>query len=259
MSIVINTNVPALMAAHHVRKTRDGLETAMERLASGSRINSAADDAAGAGISMRLMSQIKGSAMAMRNVEDAISMAQVADGALIEVENMLSRMYELAVQKVNSTTYTTTDIANITAEMDQLSTEIGAIATNTKFNNTAVSAASLVVAQEFDGGTETYTMPTFLAASAVTSASAASAVLTGIESVAGYRGTLASFINRFEYKVNNLSILNANTAAAHSRINDTDYAAESANVAKGQVLQQAGAAMLAQANASSQYVLTLLQ
>ena len=89
MSIVINTNVPALMAAHHVRKTRDGLETAMERLASGSRINSAADDAAGAGISMRLMSQIKGSAMAMRNVEDAISMAQVADGALIEVENML--------------------------------------------------------------------------------------------------------------------------------------------------------------------------
>ncbi len=132
MSIVINTNVPALMAAHHVRTTRDGLETAMERLASGSRINSSADDAAGAGISMRLMSQIKGSAMAMRNVEDAISMMQVADGALVEVENMLTRMYELAVQKTSATTYTTTDVDNIKAEMNQLAEEIGAIATNTK-------------------------------------------------------------------------------------------------------------------------------
>ncbi len=259
MSIVINTNVPALMAAHHVRKTRDGLETAMERLASGSRINSAADDAAGAGISMRLMSQIRGADMAMRNVEDAHSLMQVADGALVEVENMLSRIYELSVQKANATTYTATDVTNITNEIDQLMTEIGAIATNTKFNTTSVSGRAVVVAQEFDGTTETYTVPTFLAAGSLTNASTITEIGTAIDSIASARGTLASFMNRFEYKINNLSILSANTSAAHSRINDTDYAAESAAVAKGQVLQQAGAAMLAQANASSQYVMTLLQ
>ena len=259
MSIVINTNVPALMAAHHVRKTRDGLETAMERLASGSRINSAADDAAGAGISMRLMSQIRGADMAVGNVQDAHSIMQVADGALVEVENMLSRIYELAVQKTSTTTYTATDITNIQSEITQLMTEVGDIATNTKFNTTSVSGRAVIVAQEFDGGTETYTIPTFLAAASLTSSSTVANVTTAIESIAAARGTLASFMNRFEYKINNLSILSANTAAAHSRVNDTDYAAESAAVAKGQVLQQAGAAMLAQANASSQYVMTLLQ
>ena len=259
MSIVINTNVPALMAAHHVRKTRDGLETAMERLASGNRINSASDDAAGAGIAARLMSQVRGANMAMRNVDDAKSMMQVADGALIEVENMLSRIYELAVQGLSSVTYTSTDIANITAEITQLMSEVGDIATNTKFNNTAVSAAVVTVAQEFDGTTEAYTIPTFLAEASLSSASTITHINTAINSIATARGSLASYINRFEYKVNSLSVLSANTSAAHSRINDTDYAAESAAVAKGQVLQQAGAAMLAQANASSQYVLTLLQ
>jgi flagellin len=257
MSIVINTNVPALMAAHHVRTTRDGLETAMERLASGSRINSSADDAAGAGISMRLMAQVKGSAMAMRNIEDGISAIQVADGALIEVENMLSRLYELHVQEANSTTYTTTDLANITSEITQLTSEIADIKANTKFNTVALMAAdtAVTIAAYADGTTTVLTIPAMDAFAGTDPAS----TLTHINSVAADRGTLASFMNRLEYKLNNMSILNANTAAAHSRINDTDYAAESANVAKGQVLQQAGAAMLAQANASSQYVLTLLQ
>jgi len=261
MSIVINTNVPALMAAHHVRKTRDGLETAMERLASGSRINSASDDAAGAGIAARLMTQVRGANMALRNVEDAKSLMQVADGAQIEVENMLSRMYELAVQKTSSVTYSSTDIANISAEMQQLASEIEDIYTNTKFNNTSLSGRAVVVAEEFDGTTGSYAVPAFLNSTmtGVGSTATAASVLTAINSVATARGSLASFINRFEYKINNLSVLSANTSAAHSRINDTDYAAESASVAKGQVLQQAGAAMLAQANASSQYVLTLLQ
>jgi flagellin len=150
-------------------------------------------------------------------------------------------------------------VANITDEIDQLMTEIDAIATNTKFNTTSVSGRVVVVAQEFDGTTETYTVPTFLAAGSLTNSSTMTQIGTAIDSIASARGTLASFMNRFEYKINNLSILSANTSAAHSRINDTDYAAESAAVAKGQVLQQAGAAMLAQANASSQYVMTLLQ
>lgn len=259
MSIVINTNVPALMAAHHVRKTRDGLETSMERLASGSRINSAADDAAGVGIGMRLMSQMRGSEAAMRNTADGISLLNLADGALVEVQNMLTRAYELAVQKSGGagTVYTSTDIANIDAEISQLGTEIGVIATNTKFNTTAVSAMAFAAVTEADGTTTSFTLPTFLAAASV--GTTVGSITAAINSIATARGSLASFINRLEYKVNNLSVLNANTAAAHSRIYDADYAAESASVAKGQVLQQAGAAMLAQANASSQYVLTLLQ
>lgn len=255
MSIVINTNVPALMAAHHVRNTRDGLETSMERLASGSRINSAADDAAGAGISMRLMAQIRGADMARRNTEDGVAVLTTADGALIEVANMLARARELAVQKSGSNIYTSTDVAQIDAEITQLNTEIAAIASNTEFNSITLSALELKIVTESDGATTDFTVPTFL----TTGGTTVTTIDAAINTLATARGSLASFINRLEFKVNNLSILSANTASAHSRINDTDYAAESANVAKGQVLQQAGAAMLAQANASSQYVLTLLQ
>lgn len=255
MSIVINTNVPALMAAHHVRNTRDGLETSMERLASGSRINSAADDAAGAGISMRLMAQIRGADMARRNTEDGVAVLTTADGALIEVANMLVRARELAVQKSGSNIYNSTDVAQIDAEITQLNTEIAAIGSNTEFNNTTLSGLALKIVTESDGATTDLTVPTFL----TTGGTTVTTIDAAINTLATARGSLASFINRLEYKVNNLSILSANTASAHSRINDADYAAESANVAKGQVLQQAGAAMLAQANASSQYVLTLLQ
>lgn len=260
MSIVINTNVPALMAAHHVRKTQDGLQTAMERLASGSRINRAGDDAAGAGISQRLMAQVRGADQAMRNVQDAISVVTVADGAMIEVENMLSRAYELVIQKTNASYLSTQDTTAINDELDQLALEIQAIKDNTEFNNTSITGGfTLSMVTGADGTTESFNIPTFLTSTAITSASTAATILTSINSVAGFRGDLASFQNRFEYKVNNLSVLSANTAASLSRIRDADFAAESANVAKFQVLQQAGAAMLAQANASTQTVLTLLQ
>lgn len=259
MSIVINTNVPALMAAHHVRKTRDGLETAMERLSSGSRINSAADDAAGAGIAQRLTAQIRGTDMAIRNTQDAIGVLQVADGAFIEVENMLARAYELAVQLENNSFLTANDTANIVAELDALDDEIAAIATNTKFNDKDLDGATFSFTASADGTSFSSTLPAFLGANTLDSSATATTVLVSMNSVATARGDLGALINRFEYKVNNLSILSANTSAAKSRIMDTDFAAESANVAKFQVLQQAGAAMLAQANASSQYVLTLLQ
>jgi len=255
MSIVIGTNLPSIMAAHHLRTTRQPLEQAMERLASGSRINSASDDAAGTGISGRLEAQIRGTDMARRNAQDAISMIQVAEGALIEVQNMAQRIRELAVQKASTGTYNTTDIANIDLEINWLNTEISNIASYTKFNNFAVSAAGGTFASAFDGSTTAMAIPTFL----TTAGTTVTAVDTAINSIATYRGTLGAYINRLEYTVNNLSNVSANTSAAHSRIMDTDYAAESAEVAKGQILQQAGASILAQANQAPQYVLSLLQ
>jgi flagellin len=258
MAIVINTNIPSQMASHHMYTTRDKLETAMERLSSGKRINSADDDAAGTGIAMRLMSQIRGTKMAMRNANDGISMAQVAEGALVEVENMLQRIRELAVQKASSNTYSATDITNINSEITNLSSEIDDIAANTKFNNTAVSGQSIDPAVRFDGSTATMAIPAFLSG-AVDSSSSVANIDTALNSISAARGSLGAIINRLEYTVNNLSNVSANTSAAYSRIMDADYAAESAEVAKGTVLQQAGAAMLAQANSSPQYVLSLLQ
>ena len=249
------------MASHHMYTTRDRLETAMERLSSGKRINSADDDAAGSAIAARLESQIRGTAMAKRNASDGISAAQVAESALVEVENMLQRIRELAVQKsqASTSTYSDTDITNIQSEITQLMSEIGDIATNTKFNGQAVSEMALSPAIRSDGATATMVFPAFIAESALDSSSNATHVDTAINSVAAARGSLGAFINRLEYTVNNLSNVNANTQAAYSRIMDTDYAVESAEVAKGQVLQQAGAAMLAQANTSTQSVLSLLQ
>ena len=174
---------------------------------------------------------------------------------------MLQRIRELAVQKsqASTSTYSATDITNIQSEITQLMSEIGAIATNTKFNGQQVSTMALSPAIRSDGATATMVFPAFIAESALDSSSNATNVDTAINSVAAARGSLGAFINRLEYTVNNLSNINANTQAAYSRIMDTDYAAESAEVAKGQVLQQAGAAMLAQANTSTQYVLSLLQ
>jgi len=199
--------------------------------------------------------------MAKRNASDGISAAQVAESALVEVENMLQRIRELAVQKsqASTSTYSDTDITNIQSEITQLMSEIGDIATNTKFNGQAVSEMALSPAIRSDGATATMVFPAFIAESALDSSSNATHVDTAINSVAAARGSLGAFINRLEYTVNNLSNVNANTQAAYSRIMDTDYAVESAEVAKGQVLQQAGAAMLAQANTSTQYVLSLLQ
>ena len=261
MAIVINTNIPSQMAAYHMRTTRDNLETSMERLSSGKRINSADDDAAGAAISARLMAQVRGTKMAVRNAQDGISAFQVAESALVEVENMLQRIRELAVQKAGAATgtYSATDITNMQSEITALLSEIGDIATHTKFNNATVSSMAVSPAIRWDGSTATMTVPAFLAGNELTTASTPTHVDVVLNTVAAARGSLGAFINRLEYTVNNLSNISANTEAAYSRIMDADYAAESAEVAKGTVLQQAGAAMLAQANASTQYVLSLLQ
>jgi len=259
MAVVIGTNSAALLAAHHLNVNRSSLDQAMTRLASGKRINSAADDAGSIGVAASLLANIKGADMAKQNANAAMAAVQVADGALVEVENMLQRIRELAVQKASTGTYSDTDITNMQSEITQLMSEIGAIATNTKFNGTAVSSLGVTPAIRQDGATSTMELPAFIAESALDSSSNATNVDVVINSVAAARGSLGAFINRLESTVNNLSSISANTSAAYSRIMDTDYAAETAAVARGQVLQQAGAAVLSQANASQQYVLTLLQ
>ena len=259
MAVVIGTNSAALLAAHHLNVNRSSLDQAMTRLASGKRINSAADDAGSIGVAASLLANIKGADMAKQNANAAMAAVQVADGALVEVENMLQRIRELAVQKASTGTYSDTDITNMQSEITQLMSEIGAIATNTKFNGTAVSSLGVTPAIRQNGATSTMVLPSFIAETALTSSSNATNVDVVINSVAAARGSLGAFINRLESTVNNLSSISANTSAAYSRIMDTDYAAETAAVARGQVLQQAGAAVLSQANASQQYVLTLLQ
>ena len=259
MAVVIGTNSAALLAAHHLNVNRAGLDQAMTRLASGKRINSAADDAGSIGVAASLLANVKGANMAKQNANTAIAATQVADGALVEVENMLQRVRELSVQKANSNLYSLTDVTNMESEITQLMSEIGDIASNTKFNGTEVSGLGIDPAIRQDGGTASMELPEFIAEDALDSDSTATEVDVAIASVAGARGSLGAFMNRLQSAVNNLSSISANTAAAYSRVMDTDYAAETAAVARGQVLQQAGAAVLSQANASQQYVLTLLQ
>jgi len=259
MSVSIGTNSAAQLAAHHLSVNRQSLETAMTRLASGKRINSAADDAGSLGVAASLLANIKGADMAKQNANAAIAAVQVADGALVEVEVMLQRIRELAVQKASTGTYSATDITNMESEITQLMSEIEDIEANTKFNGTEVSSLALNPAIRQDGSTEAMALPEFLAGDEIDSDSLATQVDVVINSVAASRGSLGAFLNRLTSTVNNLSSISANTTAAYSRIMDTDYAKETAEVARGQVLQQAGAAVLAQANASQQYVLTLLQ
>jgi len=256
MSVSIGTNTASLIAAHHLRSNRQELQSAMTRLASGNRINSAADDAASVGVASSLKAQARSLDQAMKSAQMGMAEAQVADSALVEIENMVVRIRELAVQKASTGVYTTTQIANITAEITHLNSEISSIASNTMFNGSAVGTAGggdYVLSSS--GTATTFTFPTFI----TTGGTTVSAADTALGSVATARGTLGAMINRLQYSVNSLSNTAANSYAAHGTIMDTDYAEASAAVAKGQILQQAGAAILAQANASNQYVLTVLQ
>lgn len=258
MSLVINTNAAALLAAHHTRTTVSGMQNAMERLASGSRINSAADDAAGVSIAAKLESQVRGLDMAMRNASDSKAAMVVADGALVEVENMLQRLRELSVQKASGT-YNTNDDNAINAEMDALIDEINDINNNTEFNDQSYTGTNFGPADK-DGTAATMTITALTTAvTGLTNASLAGAIDNGITEITSRRGDIGGFINQLDYRINNYSNISANTSAARSSIADTDYAAESANLAKFQIMQQAGTAMLAQANASQQSVLALLQ
>lgn len=273
---VINTNISALRATNSAVTAGKMLGTAMERLSSGKRINSAADDAAGLAIATSMTSQIRGMQQGIRNANDGISLAQTAEGALNEVTNMLQRVRELAVQSASGTYQDATDRAYMQVEVDELTAQIDQVITNSEFNGVVLFDASTatVDVQAGPNGADTVTLTmadlTTLAASGgaagsydVSSATAANTLIgtvdTELDSINSARATLGAGQNRLQSAVNNLTNVSTNLTDARSRIQDTDYSAETTALAKAQILGQASTAMLAQANQSQQNVLSLLR
>jgi flagellin len=278
---VIGTNTAALRAANASTRADKALGTAMERLSTGKRINSAKDDAAGLAIASRMTSQIKGLSVAIRNASDGISFAQTADGALDEVTNMLQRVRELAVQSASGT-YSSTDRANLDKEAVQLQTQIDSILKNTKFNGVALFDYAAtdttgddikiqVGANKDTSGDNTVTLTKAFIDSddfagakfKVDTDTNASTTLTNVDtaltSITSARATLGAAQSRLESVVNSLTSNVTNLSDARSRIEDADFSAETAALAKAQILSQASTAMLAQANQSQQNVLSLLR
>jgi len=299
---VVNTNVNASIAQNALVRNERQMNTAMERLSTGQRINSAADDAAGLAISSRMTSQIRGLDVGIRNANDAISMISTADGALIEITNMLQRMRELALQAANGTT-TSADRDYLNQEYKNLALEIERISQNTQWNGgtilqgTANGTSSTVTFQVGANGGQTIavnfgnvsqdggsggtifsrfevsagqaasltTDPAWsisagtAAAAITTTASAMKTIDSAITVVNSQRATFGAAMNQLTYAVDNLSNVKVNAEAARSRVLDTDYAVETSELARTQIIQQAGTAMLAQANQLPQTVLSLLQ
>ena len=271
---VIGTNVSALRASNASTMASDTLSTAMQRLSTGKRINSAKDDAAGLAISNSMGAQIRGMNQGVRNANDGISMAQTAEGALDEVGNMLQRMRELAVEKANGT-YSAADVANIKSEQDALGKQITSVLANTKFNGialfdgTAGTSGSVSIqagANSVDAVTLSFgalTTSTDITNVATASGSVAAATLaqydTAINKISSSRANLGAGQNQLQSAVNNLTSRVTNLTDAQSRITDTDFSTETTALAKAQILSQASTAMLAQANQSQQNVLSLLK
>jgi flagellin len=279
---VINTNTAAILTANALTKNERAMSQTMERLSTGQRINSAGDDAAGLAISSRMTSQINGLNVAVRNANDAISMIQTADGAMIEMSNMLQRMRELAVQ-ASTGTNSSTDVTALQTEFTALRDEIFRVVENTQWNGTNLldgdvdgSANDAAVAfQVGANASQTITVDfgdfetavdmgaNFTSSLAMASASAANTNIgyidTALTALNTQRATFGAAINRLEYAADNLSNVSQNTSASRSRILDADYAAETTELARTQIIQQAGTAMLSQANQQAQSVLALLK
>jgi len=267
MAMTINTNMVSLNAQRNLSTSQMSLATSMQRLSSGLRVNSAGDDAAGLAIATRMNAQIKGINVAIRNANDGISLAQTAEGALSTVTDALQRMRELAVQALNGSNGTT-DRANLDTEYQELSSEIVRIATQTKFNGTAIIGAS-AGAQVFQVGAnngDTLTITTTSVTSVgggVSTIGAAGAAVTALDgmldTISTSRASYGAAISRFGFAISNLQITGENQSAARGRIMDADFAAETANLSRAQILQQAGSAMVAQANQLPNLVMNLLK
>ncbi|WP_261166322.1 flagellin [Microbacterium sp. Marseille-Q6965] len=289
MGMQINTNVSALNAYRNLSNTQNDLSKSLEKLSSGLRINRAADDAAGLAISEGLRSQVNGLNVAARNAQDGISVIQTAEGALTEVHSILQRMRDLAVQAGNDSNNAESRDA-IAKEATQLSSELGRIADSTNFNGISLlqggelsfqvgadgDAASqisvtladlqtaldgvvdIVYADAAAGTPGTATMEVAFG-NADQAAAAISAIDTAITAISSSRADLGAQQNRFESTINSLNVSAENLSAAESRIRDTDMAAEMVKYTAANILSQAGTAMLAQANQSTQGVLQLLQ
>lgn len=274
MALGINTNIASLSAQNQLSKSQNLSNQALERLSSGLRINSAKDDAAGLAISTRFDTQIRGLTVAQRNANDGISMVQTAEGGLDETVQNLQRIRELAVQAANGSN-TDADRSLLQAEVDQRVSEISRIASDTQFNGLNVLDGSLGSGVAFQVGAnagQTISIDfnsTMNAAGlgisgiSISSAGGASAALATIDGalsqVNAFRADLGAVQNRFESTINNLGTNIENLSASNSRIVDADFAAETAKLAKANVLQQAGISVLAQANARPNQVLSLLQ
>ena len=274
MAITVNTNVTSMKAQKNLNTSSSGLATSMERLSSGLRINSAKDDAAGLAISNRLNSQVRGLDVGMRNANDAISIAQIAEGAMQEQTNMLQRMRDLTIQAENGAN-STDDIKALKSEIDQLVNEIDGIGKNTAFGSTKLMQGSFSTGggKAFQVGHQNgedvtikvnTTDRTSLKVSALSlsTAGARSTSLTAIDkainTIDTQRAELGAIQNRLAHNISNSANTQANVADAKSRIVDVDFAKETSQMTKNQVLQQTGSAMLAQANQLPQVALSLL-
>jgi flagellin len=311
MSLVVNTNIGSMNAQRSLSTSGRELQTAMERLSTGKKINSAADDAAGFSIAESMTAQIRGLSMASKNASDGISLLKVVENATNDVTDMLQRVRELAVQ-AKSGTNSATDIKNLQGEADALMNEITRVSTDTTYNGKArlgadagtvniqvgyedgdqialksysVSSASLLLetatelaankvtagaaaaakslAAGEDSSAQTAASNAAIAAMTsskldISSSTALTKISSAIDTLSGYKAEWGAGQNRLEYTVSNLMNVVEFTSAARSRIEDADFAVEAARLAKNQVLQQTGAAMLAQANASPQLALSLL-
>jgi flagellin len=277
MALAIATNNAALNAAASASSVNRDMETSMARLSSGKRINSASDDAAGVAISSRLSAEIRGTDQAIRNSLDGQALIDTAEGAHKEIENILQRMREVAVQGANDTN-NSQDRANLQAEMDAMSAEIDRIAGTTTWAGTNLMEAATssfsfqvgaatgaknqidvdIVTMNATGLTVT-TSDVDLTTDSASRLTAIDNVDAAIKSVNDQRSSLGAVSNRLNHTVNNLTNISSNLSAAKGGIEDADFALETTNLAKNQILQQASTAMLAQANASKQNVLSLLQ
>jgi len=269
---VINTNLNSLIAQSALTRNNRALSSAMEQLSTGKRINAAADDAAGLAISNKQTAQIRGLDQAVRNANDAISMIQTAEGATNEVTSMLQRMRELAVQAANDT-YVTADRNALQQEFKELQAEIGRISDMTEWNGQKILDGTTTAAVYQIGANVDQTITvafrdlvaiTGLATAVgssllVTSASAISQMDKAIAAVDTFRSGLGAKINRLTHAADNLTNVSINTSASRSRILDVEYAKASSELARTQIIQQAATAILAQANASQQTVMKLLQ
>ena len=268
MPQTINTNVMSLTAQRNLNMSQGALATSMQRLSSGLRVNSAKDDAAGLAIAERMNTQVRGMNVAIRNANDGISLAQTAEGGLAEMGNMLQRMRELAVQSANGTN-TDDDRTNLNTEFQALSEEITRIGASTTFNGAAVlTGAADIVFQVGANDTPandqiTVTAVTLTAVAGDISTAGGATTAIGalddsIDEVTTARAEFGATQSRFESTINNLQIGAENQAAARGRIMDADFAVETANMTRANILQQAGNAMVAQANSAPQSVLQLL-
>jgi flagellin len=290
MAQVINTNIASLNAQRNLNSSQASLATSIQRLSSGLRVNSAKDDAAGLAIASRMDGQTRGMNIAIRNANDGISLAQTAEGSLGKITDMLQRMRELAVQAANDTNGTS-DRTSLNQEFAQLKAEIDRTFDATKFNGTAIlgtvatlnfqigannsaedqlaiattdlsvgtgMAALLVAAAATAAADPSQITGTTAAAGLANARAAISAVDTALTEINSARALFGATQNRFESVIANLQVASENTAAARSRIMDADFATETAALTRSQILQQAGTAMLAQANQVPQQVLSLL-